>query len=278
MTIRLSTITNLLLVVILMTAASSLRAAEIYASPATNSTGALIIYDTETDTETTLDVIQGNMAMDFDGSGNLWGLNGDSLYSIDPVTGTQTLIGSGTYNGSVEGLTWDGTRLVAGTNGVLYEVSTSDGSSTVIGNYTGFSDIDGLTTSPVELNTVIGTLPAGTLFACDSGSIYAIDTNTLVATLLFSSVPAQEALAFDADGTLYINDSSNGFYTIDLVTGSSTLVGGPAAWGAAIQGSAAPPAPPPGPAAPIPSLGGMGTLLLILALLALGAAQVNRRY
>ena len=77
--------------------------------------------------------------------------------------------------------------LFASLGGQWYSISTVDGSATFLGNLKGVGDIDGLTVTPVAQNVAgLGMVPAGTFFAVDTGSLYTIDPNTLVATFIGS--------------------------------------------------------------------------------------------
>lgn len=75
----------------------------------------------------------------FDGSGNLWGVNQNGLYSINKVTASSTLIGSfGSVNGVVNSLVFgsNGTLYAASTS--LYTINTGTGAATLLGTGGGY--------------------------------------------------------------------------------------------------------------------------------------------
>jgi PEP-CTERM motif len=96
------------------------------------------------------------IAMDglaFDAGGVLYGLSQSpvgtsqpSLYTIDPLTAAETLIGStGLLGDDLAGLTFADGLLYAAIGSNLYTISTSTGAATLVGD-TGFGNYAGLTT------------------------------------------------------------------------------------------------------------------------------------
>jgi hypothetical protein len=82
-------------------------------------------------------VVIGNMGhvmtdIAFDPSGNLWGVDGGSLYLINIATASSTLVGA-TGTGFINSLVFgaDGTLYAAG--GSLFTLNTSNGAGTVVG-------------------------------------------------------------------------------------------------------------------------------------------------
>jgi Strictosidine synthase-like, N-terminal len=176
-----------------------------------------------------------------------FGNNG--LYTINTTTGAATLVGDTNIGGSPESLafTSNGTLYTATTSGTnLYTIDSNTGAATLLGSISGMSDVDGLTVSPVAVNVSgQGVVPADTLFAVDSGSLYIVDPNTLVATLI-GSIDATETIAFDSTGVLYGVNNSSMVNRIDLSTLTSTTVGGssfPTVWGSAFANAASVPEP-----------------------------------
>lgn len=157
----------------------------------------------------------------------------NNLYTIDRARGAARLIGSFGVP-LMYGLAYnprDG-RLYGATAGSpdsrLYLVDTNSGNATVVGSTGIFSasgsSIHGLAFNPAD----------GELYGCLSGREYLggivrIDTATGEATFLYECQPLMD-LAFDPEtGTLFGIDNGvgvypDGLYTIDLPTGSASLV------------------------------------------------------
>lgn len=141
--------------------------------------------------------------------GTLFGVetNTSKLYRINTATGAATAIGSGLGAGWWESLSFDlAGNLYAVSNNALYTVNVTTGSATQIAAG-GLADIDGLDVTPVPVSVAgYGVLPAGTMFAVDSGGLYYF-SNLGAGTLVSIGSPGQsfvdETLAFAPDGTLY---------------------------------------------------------------------------
>jgi hypothetical protein len=123
-------------------------------------------------------VVIGNMGhvmtdIAFDPSGNLWGVDGGSLYLINASTGASTLVG-GTGTGFVNSLVFgaDGTLYAAGSS--LFTLSTSTGAGTLVGGGNGYS-------SSGDLAFVGGTLYLSST-APNADTLWSISTSTGLGT------------------------------------------------------------------------------------------------
>jgi len=157
----------------------------------------------------------------------------DNLYTINRVTGAANLVGPlgvplmhGLAYDNIHGVLYGTTS----TNSALYRISTTTGHATWVGNIGNFypdprNGISGLTFNPAD----------NALYGCISGPSYLgglvrIDTSTGQGTFLYSTQPLTD-LDFDPQtGTLYGIDNGlgvhpNSLYTIDLATGTASLVG-----------------------------------------------------
>jgi DNA-binding beta-propeller fold protein YncE len=183
-------------------------------------------------------------------SGQLFGASASSkqLFSIDPATGTATLVGGTGLPNLIEGgmaFNSSGTLFAAyevdsGTTKNLLTLNTTTGAGTVIGPMTGSDDISGLAFST-----------GGTLYALDphtnTGLGATLDTlnpatgAVLTATTLSSSLGSPLAgMAIDPDtGTLYVASSGTAsLYTANPATGQLALVGSLPTLGADVSGIA----------------------------------------
>lgn len=190
-------------------------------------------------------------------------LSNTNLYSVDSVTGIETLIGSSGLT-NVGGLSFSGSGVLYGltTGGLLFTFSTITAAATLVGN-TGISFPEGLTfgldgttlygsggSSLFSINPATGAatslgaiaqgdvdgltvapVPVSTIagnFA--AGTIFGTDTNSLfalnpntLAVTQLGTASANEALTFAPDGTLYGHNFSGALFTINLMTLSSTF-------------------------------------------------------
>ena len=209
------------------------NAALIYGSDASNTSGGPIsVFNTETGTTQILANSLWNLGLAFDMSNNLFGINRNSLYSINTSTGITTFIGTASYAFSESAAFDMSGRLLTAADGGLHAIDTNTGASTLLGAFNGHSSFDGLTVARQGITTSAGFFAAGTLFAVDSGRLYTIDINTLNVTSLMSA-PADETIAFGSDGTLYGNSSSS-YWKLDLINGLHTNIGGGRHFGSAV--------------------------------------------
>ncbi|MDT0605289.1 PEP-CTERM sorting domain-containing protein [Thalassotalea castellviae] len=216
------------------------NAALIYGSDPISAGTPLTVFDTNTGTTTVLGSSLWNLGLAFDNSNSLFGINGTTVYSVDINNGSTSLIGSGLWQGSSESATFDlNNNLLSATSTGLYSINTSNAATTYLGAFVGHSSYDGISVATTNVETILGTFLAGTIFAVDSGQLYVIDPNTLVSTFLMSA-PASETIAFDANGNLYANDYTNGYYLLDLVNQNHTFLGGSAHFGSAVYGAYSP--------------------------------------
>ncbi len=189
-------------------------------------------------------------------SGTLYGTNaaGGDLYTISPVTGIGTLIGS-LGIGQSSALAGNGTTLYAGTSGLtnnLYSVVPIGPVSSLVGNgglgAAGYGSLDFDNSNPAVLYGAVNL--AGSPSASGTGSDYLVTVNTTtgVATVVGSfgtctgvTIPAPggpngsctiegiDAIAFDSSGQLWgienVRGASGtpGLYKINKATGAATF-------------------------------------------------------
>ena len=149
----------------------------------------------------------------------------DALYTVDPATGTATLVGP--YGNAA--LVMHGLEYVAATD-TLYGVSSHDNGLYVIDKATGAATLVG--TSGLSSFTNLGwDSLAGIMYATNSGadSFYTINLSTGAATLVgpLNGPTNPNGLAFDADANvLYLVDNTTDtLYTINRATGVATPIG-----------------------------------------------------
>ncbi|MGE0002637.1 MAG: PEP-CTERM sorting domain-containing protein [Fimbriimonadaceae bacterium] len=153
----------------------------------------------------------------------------DRYFSVDPVTGAATQIGTLTGGGFgiAAGLGYDpgsGTMYSADSSvDSLYTMDINTGAMTLIGafNRPGIDPV----MHGLEFNTTNGKLYG--LDFRDKGLVE-IDVNTGQATLIgITAATSFASLAWDANaGIMYMGDAgTDSLYTVDLATGASTLIG-----------------------------------------------------
>jgi hypothetical protein len=160
----------------------------------------------------------------------------DSLYLIDPATGTLVRVGAITDNGrsmGMEGLAFSPTLGLFGVeDGVLYTVDSDTGRAAGVG------------TLGVSLTAMVYG-PNGVLYGTAGNKLYAVNTSNGHASLIGSGIsPESEAgsgnhnspedLEFDSSGHLYAtggDDDPNSLYLINPATGAGTRIGKPGAIG-----------------------------------------------
>ncbi len=178
------------------------------------------------------------------GSANLqpfWGsgfLNGDTstlymlgdsgLFSVDTATGVATEISASAGGGDVWGMTADPTTQT------LYWIGpSSDQELSTVDPATGATALIGAITGAAAGDTLAGIAAdaQGHLYGidADSDSLVSIDKtsgDTAVIGPLGVDADNVTGLAFDpASGTLYFANAATGMYTIDVATGTATLIG-----------------------------------------------------
>ncbi|VXB87839.1 hypothetical protein PSEUDO8AS_40114 [Pseudomonas sp. 8AS] len=148
-----------------------------------------------------------------DATGKLFGITFTSLYSINPLTGASSHVG--TFGGSVNALVGspDGRLFAAGNDGTLFEISTTTGAATTLGSF--------------------GATSAGDLLFADNalylsssaGSIVKFDLSSNSVSTVISGLPATlYNLAQTANGT-YASTADGQIYLIDLDSGVATNTG-----------------------------------------------------
>lgn len=149
----------------------------------------------------------------------------DSLYTLDLLTGTATLVGA--YGDPA--VVMHGLEYVPSTN-TLYGASSHNGGLYVINQATGAATLVG--TSGLTSFTNLGWNSAtGVMYATNSGSdsFYTIDLATGAATLVgpLGGPTNPNGLAFHPlTGSLFLVDNSTDtFYSVNMATGAATPIG-----------------------------------------------------
>lgn len=185
-----------------------------------DSNGNLISYDTVTKASTRLSNTGSTM---FDiaqnSGGDLFGVNGSTLFKISPTTGATTTLGS--LGAFVNGLVFgpDGTLFGSGDSN-LYKINPTSGQASLIG--------------AMGVNSA-GDLAffKGQLYLASNLGLALVNSASGAASLIAGSTPDFFGLASTAD-TLF-GVKGNGIYSIDPTTGVGTSVAsysGSAAYGA----------------------------------------------
>ncbi len=144
-----------------------------------------------------------------------------TLYRIDPQTQIATNLGSATY---LEGLAFSPTGQLFGTDvdGALYSINLTTGAATAIGS-TGRNDIEALTfVGQTLVGATFSSTP--TLFSIDPAT--GATTDIVAVTSLTGATRAMTAV--DSNTVLLAADGSqnnNSLYSINLTTGTATLIG-----------------------------------------------------
>lgn len=185
------------------------------------------------DTTTATNTFVGNMGGQGDSwgfafnptTGDLYGLHRAStnLYRINTSTAALTLVG--TTGISAEDLTFDlaGTTLYASFSNQLFAINPLSGSAVSVGGIS--TTLDALTTAPVPVTVQgFGVVAAGTIFGVDTGSLYIVNLAGPSLSLV-GSVPADEAMDFDANGSLIGHNDAALFSRINLSNLSSVGLG-----------------------------------------------------
>lgn len=149
-----------------------------------------------------------------------------ALFSIDPLTGAKTQIGTVSANASTTaGLAYDPftntVYLTSTGNDSVYTLDIATGNATLIGPYGNSA----LVMHGLEFDTSTNTLYG--VSSHDNG-LYIIDKTTGVATLVGTSgLTSFTNLGYDMlTDTMYAtNSGTDSFYTMDRATGAATLIG-----------------------------------------------------
>jgi hypothetical protein len=144
--------------------------------------------------------------------------DGSSLYTVNPMNGTLTLVGTSSIR--FDGLGSTLTQLYGlDPSGNLYAVDTSSAAATLIGG-TGYGQSG---------NTLALSTNSGTLFFAVNKNLYLLNTGTGKTTLLGSTgVNGIGSMVFEG-GQLYagVTQPSSQIYTLDTSTGVGTKVSAP---------------------------------------------------
>ncbi len=151
------------------------------------------------------------------------GFGSQALYSIDPTTGTSTLIGD-TGLAEINGLAWDGSTLYAFTTDAdLYAVDLTTGAAALVGSNDAIVPEGGMT------------FGAGTAYTVDVDELTTVDLATGGLSFVGSLGPAANdvsGLAYaDGEAPVIYGYSLNGdledtLVAIDPTTGVATTIGG----------------------------------------------------
>lgn len=140
--------------------------------------------------------------------------NGNSLGTVDSVTGVGTVVGPfGQSNCWSLAFDTNGTMYVAcGSN--LYTGNKTTGALTLVGPTSGIN-------YGMEFDA------SGQLWGTNGSSLYKINKATGAVTLVGSTGAATNIMdiSFGAGGTLYVVDGTARLFTVNTATGASTLVG-----------------------------------------------------
>ncbi len=151
----------------------------------------------------------------------------DSVFTLDLVTGTATLIGA--YDPSVPAIVMHGLEYDDST-GILYGVSSHNNGLYNIDKTTGAATLIG-TSSLTSFSNLGYNSDTNVMYSTNSGtdSFYLMDRSTGGVTLIgaLSGPTNPNGLAYNPDNqTMYLVDNTTDFlYTIDLATGAATQVG-----------------------------------------------------
>ena len=178
----------------------------------------------------------------FDPQGHLYGINGASLYAIDPVTAAASFIGTG-GGGNINSLVFGSDGKLYGASTSLYVFDAATGARTSVGS------LGAGVTSSGDLAFINGQLYLTGVASFDR--LYRVDTGTGAATLIGSTgFPSVYGLASPNGQDLY-GFSGGQVLSVNVGTGAATLLstanGAPlsAVYGAAFYTEAAPPVPEP---------------------------------
>ncbi len=162
----------------------------------------------------------------FDAGGTLYGMtigSNASLYTLDPATGTATLVGPLTIPVSEGGLAIDPTDgkcyCAYGPNNTLLSVDLSTGEAAIIG------PIDDGSRSYNGIAFDAG----GQLYAVDNSHLWKIDKNdpsgpgTMPIGPGISLSGREAGMAYSSSGVMYVCDYQN-LFSVDLSDGTQTLV------------------------------------------------------
>jgi PEP-CTERM motif len=140
-----------------------------------------------------------------------------TLYTINPVNGAVTAVGTSTVDIDDFGSTTSGLYAV-GTDGNLYSINASTGAATKIGA-TGFG-----TSIPFGSWRSLST-NSSTLYFANGTSLYTMSTSTGASTLIGSTGGPEEGALLFEDGILYggENSPSYGINTLNVSTGTATF-------------------------------------------------------
>ena len=195
----------------------------------------------------------------FDPTGHLYGINGSSLYSIDPVTAAASFIGTG-GGGNINSLVFGSDGKLYGASTALYVFDTASGARTSIGSLG-----PGISSSG-DLAFIDGQLYLTGVASQDR--LYRVSTSTGAATLVGSTGYSEVYGLARPNGHDLYGFSGGKVLRVDVSTGAGTLLstanGAPlsSVYGAAFYTESAPP-PIPEPSSWALMLAGLAALGLI---------------
>jgi hypothetical protein len=175
----------------------------------------------------------------FDPDGNLYGINFDSLYSINTSTAAVSLVGDhGLASGSKNSLVFGSNGTLYAANSTFYSLNTTTGASTVIGNGGGAYFSSG------DLAFIAGQLFLSSTGGVSGDILVALDESTGIGSSVGEiGYSAVYGLATDNNVDLYGVTGTN-VISVNTLTGAGSLLldyggnGLGAAWGSAFYDEA----------------------------------------
>jgi hypothetical protein len=145
-----------------------------------------------------------------------------SLFKIDETTGSSTLVASSNPNASL-GLAYNSLT------GVMYSIGLFNGNLSTINLSTGATTFVGNNNFPMTGLTFSQDFSTLYSLASNGGSLLAVNPTTAAATVIGATNPSLLDLATNSSGALF-GGGFGGIYSIDPLTGATTLIGGTLTW------------------------------------------------
>lgn len=166
-------------------------------------------------------VVIGNMGhvmtdIAFDPSGNLWGVDGGSLYMINATTAAATLVG-GTNTGFINSLVFGSNGTLYAAGGSLFTLNTATGNGTLVGaGGNGYSSSGDLAFVGGTLYLASNTPGADTLWSIDISNGLGTQIGAINASAVYGLATADNITLYGLAGTTVLS--------VDTTTGAGTSV------------------------------------------------------